>query len=138
MQDRFYKLADFITRMPAISTPIASGTYENGFWWLKFSININHPLAWHIVQELSYVVNYLSISERLSTVFYPVSGPPSVKQGPAETLEWIIESTSADFSPSELAEWLENRLPNPVDDLRAWFVDKKTNAQLKEFSEEAE
>lgn len=118
--DSFKKLEELITKIPAVKSPVAKGTYENGFWWLKFSIDLAHPLAWNVVQHFGHAINYLSISERLSTVFYPVSSPPGATNNPAEALAWIIETTSQDFSPNELAEWLDSRLPNPIDDTKEW------------------
>ena len=113
MADRFFKLTNLITDIPTICNPIKTGTHENGFWWVKFSIDTSNPLAWNVIQVFAYVINYLSISERLSTVFYPVAQPPFSADSMQECLEWIIESTSQDFLPNELAEWLENRLPDP-------------------------
>lgn len=113
MPERFSKLQALISQIPTLCSPIATGTHENGFWWLKFSIDTTDPLAWNVVHVFAYVINYLSISERLSTVFYPISGPPFRTDGPENCLEWIIESTSQDFLPNELAEWLETRLPDP-------------------------
>jgi hypothetical protein len=114
MPDRFQKLENLISQVPTLCSNVATGTHENGFWWVKFSLDINNPLAWNVVQVFAYVINYLSISERLSTVFYPVSPPPYTEGGPDKCLSWIIESTSQDFMPNELAEWLEVRLPDPT------------------------
>jgi hypothetical protein len=116
----FSELEKFITRVPGIKPGIGKGQTDDGFWWIKFQIDINHPLAWKIVQEFGHVVNYLSLDERLPTVFYPVSPPPYMNGGPDEFLSWIIESKDKVFSPKLLAEWLEGRLPRPVDALSEW------------------
>ena len=121
MPDRFQRLETLISKVPALCSPIATGTHENGFWWVKFSIDTSNPIAWNVVQIFAYVINYLSISERLSTVFYPVSPPPFENGGTDNCLEWIIESTSQDFMPGELAEWLETRLPDP-ENLGDWRI----------------
>jgi hypothetical protein len=118
--DYFNELENFIGRLPGIRLPIGKGQTEEGFWWVKFKFDLHHPLAWRIVQELGHVVNYLSINEKLPTVFYPVSPPPYMNGGPDEFLSWIIESKEKDFSPKLLSEWLEGRLPTPVDDLKEW------------------
>ena len=112
MPDRFQKLEQFISQLQSVGSPIASGVYENGFWWLKFSIDTQHEQSWSVVQMLAYTINYLSISERFSTVFYPVCPSPFLQENPEKSLMWIIESTSQDFTPNELVIWLENRLPN--------------------------
>ncbi len=111
MTERFNKLELLIAQLPAMHTPVSSGIYENGFWWVKFYIDTEHPQAWSVVQMLGYTINYLSISERFSTVFYPLSPSPFAEGVTHKAMYWIIESTSQDFSPNELAAWLESRLP---------------------------
>ncbi len=91
---------------------------------MKFSIDIESPLAWHVVQELGHVLNYLSVSERLPTTFKPVSPPPYMNGGPREFLSWVIECSDKDTQPATVAEWLEGRLPQPVSDLEQWANDE--------------
>lgn len=124
----FEKLLSFIERLPAIDLPagrksIGFGTYDNGNWWLKFSLDTGHELAWRHVQELGHVLNYLSVEERLPAVFMPVSPPPYMNGG-VEFLSWMIESRDQKFTPDKCAEWLEGRLPRPVDDLEEWAEDE--------------
>ena len=114
------ELTDFLERIPAIQKPISSGTFDNGIWWTKFSIDINNELAWNVVQELGHIVNYISLDEPLPTIFYPVSPPPYMNGGPTDFLSWVIETKDKDFKPETMKEWLEGRLPNPVDDLEQW------------------
>jgi hypothetical protein len=83
------------------------------------------PLAWHIVQEFGCVLNYLSITERLPTIFFPVSPAPYLNGGPRRFLWWVIESKTPDFTPAHAAEWLEGRLPKPVKDASKWQVDEE-------------
>ncbi|GAB5443363.1 MAG: hypothetical protein Fues2KO_37120 [Fuerstiella sp.] len=68
------------------------------------------------IQELGHVLNDLSLEERLPSVFTPVSPPPYMNGG-VEFLAWAIESTNPEFTPATCAEWLEERLPRPVDDI---------------------
>jgi hypothetical protein len=122
---KFMKLVDFLARIPAIEsndTPsrgIGSGQ-QDGDWWIKFGIDIDHDLAWHTVQELGAVLNYLSLEERLASVFKPVSPPPYLNGGPEEFLSWVIEAPD-DLKPGTLADLLEDRLPKPVEDEAAWL-----------------
>jgi hypothetical protein len=81
-------------------------------------------MAWRIVQELGHVLNYLSLNERLPTVFMPVSPPPYMNGGPRNFLSWVIECSDAGFTPSNCAEWLEGRLPWPIDDPEQWKLDE--------------
>jgi hypothetical protein len=127
----FHKLLGFLARVPAIRTNetpwggFGSGESENGLWWVKLSIDVRHPLAWHTVQEMAHVLNLLSIEERLPTVFKPVSPPPYMNGGPEDYLSWVIEATDPHATPVQIAEWLEGRLPKPVDDLAQWAHDDR-------------
>src|SRR5215472_17529128 len=110
-QDRtFEKIKAFLARVPAIQAGVGAGM-EKDSWFVKFGIDIDHRLAWNVVQEFGHVLNYLSINERLPTVFMPVSPPPYLNGGPREFLSWVIESNAKDFDQATCAEWLEGRLP---------------------------
>ena len=116
----FVTLLEYLASIPSISGTISHGTEDDGNWWVKFSIDIHHDLAWQTVQELGFVLNYLSLNERLPTVFMPVSPPPYLNGGPDEFLSWVIESTSPEFMPGTCKKWLETRLPRPVGDVSQW------------------
>lgn len=120
---QFLPLTDYLGRVPAIgaSNIFGSGEFEGG-WWVKFGVDIDHPLAWNVVQELGHVLNYLSIEEPLPTVFKPVSPPPYMNGGPHDFLSWVIEAPVA-MEPATVAKWLEGRLPRPVDELSEWQND---------------
>ncbi len=118
----FRLLEEYLAAVPGIQKPFGHG-HGVGGWWVKFSIDIDHPLAWRVVQELGHVLNYLSLDERLPTVFKPVSPPPYLNGGPGEFLSWVIECPEKEFKPSTLVQWLEGRLPRPVHDLAQWEVD---------------
>lgn len=116
----------YLERLPAIKLPagrksIGTGTLADGNWWMKLRLDLGHPLAWRHVQELGYVLNYLSVEDRLPTIFKPVSPPPYLNGG-SDFLSWVIESTDPAFSPDSCAEWLESRLPAPVEDEASWNV----------------
>ncbi|HVE52874.1 MAG TPA: hypothetical protein VNB23_05780 [Ramlibacter sp.] len=61
----FDALQAYLARVPAVSGSIASGQSPDGNWWVKFALDLAHPLAWKTVQELGCVLNYLSLEERL-------------------------------------------------------------------------
>lgn len=117
------QLKEYLSKIPGIEANLSSGIFDDGRWWVKFTIDIQHALAWRVVQELGHVLNYLSLDERLPTVFMPVSPPPYLNGGPHEYLSWVIESKSDDFDPATCAQWLEGRLPRPVDDLQQWEME---------------
>jgi hypothetical protein len=117
----FEPLQFFLANVPAVQLPIGVGTLKDGGWYAKFALDIHHKLAWNVVQELAHVLNYISVHERLPTVFMPVSAPPYMNGGPAEHLSWVIECHDSSFTPSMVREWLEGRLPRPVENEREWL-----------------
>ena len=120
----FHTLETFLSKVPAIVQPFGKGFEVSGGWWIKFTIDVDHPLAWHAVQELAHVLNYLSVNERLPTAFKPVSPPPYLNGGPRDFLSWVIECSDSTFKPGTVTKWLEGRLPQPVDDLSQWNSDE--------------
>lgn len=122
----FSGLVEFLKLVPAVrtndtpSSGIGRGSNDNG-WWVKFAIDIDHPLAWQVVQELGHVLNYVSIDEQLPTSFKPISPPPYMNGGPRDYLSWLIECPRDAMSPNTVAKWLEGRLPRPVEDERGWL-----------------
>jgi hypothetical protein len=119
----FEILKEYLSRVPGIDATIGAGHLNDGRWWIKFAVDIEHPLAWNVIQELGHVLNYMSLNDRLPTVFMPVSPPPYMNGGPREFLSWVIESKDKDFKPGTCAKWLEGRLPKPVDDITQWPQD---------------
>jgi len=89
-------------------------------WWVKLSLDIRSHLAWHVIQELGYVLNYVSLAERLPTVFMPTSSPPALNGGPDDFLHRVIESTVRGVDPSAICDALLERLPEPLEDLTQW------------------
>src|SRR5688572_11040062 len=79
------KLVEFLGKVPAVEV-LSSGSTPDAYWWIKLNIEIHHALAWNVVQELGFVLNYISIEEKLPTVFMPVSPPPYLNGGPDEYL----------------------------------------------------
>jgi hypothetical protein len=126
----FGTLVAYLSRLPAITGAIGRGHSDDGRWWVKFAIDISHPLSWHVVQELACVLNYLSITERLPTVFKPVSPAPYLNGGPAESLSWVVECDDREFKPGTVMKWLEGRLPRPVDDLTQWPGGESSDTDL--------
>lgn len=130
----FRALLDFLACVPSI---VATDAPSHGFgsgagrtiWWVKFSLNLNDPLAWNVVQELAHVLNYLSVDEKLPTIFYPVSPPPYLNGGPKQYLSWVIECPLSAMHPATVADLLKSRLPDPVDDLTQWAEEPSNTIQ---------
>ena len=111
---------NFLERVPAVSPH--GGVHEDDYWHIGLTIDLAHPLAWNVVQELGHFFNLISIGERLPTVFMPVSPPPYLNGGPEDCLSWIIKCDDLNLTPKALAESLEGRLPRPVEDLSQWLT----------------
>jgi hypothetical protein len=114
------RLEAFIRSIPCV-TWLSVSKADEPYWWLKFDIDIRSPVAWHVVQALGSVLNYLSIEERLPTVFMSVSPPPYLNGGPEQFLSWAIEAKIPFLDAGYIAEVLEGRLPQPVDNLEQWL-----------------
>ena len=71
-----------------------------------------------------HVLNYVSLNERLPTVFMRASSSLYANGGPHNFLSWVIESSDAGFTPSDCAEYLEGHLPRPVEDPEQWQLDE--------------
>ena len=113
-------LTKFLAKIPAVNSTIEAKCYDDGSWWLKLKIDIHHQNSWYVVQELAHAINYLSEDEKLPTKFYPVSPAPFGNGGPEVFLSWIIENEESEFSPEDLKNWLEGRLPDVEDGLEQW------------------
>ena len=114
-------LVDYLDKIPGLEV-ISSDITPDAYWWIKLDIDIEHKLAWNVVQELGFVLNYISISEPLPTIFKPVSPPPYLNGGP-ELLSWVIESTFNYIDPKWIKEVIEGRLPSPIEDEDNWVMD---------------
>ncbi|MEO5950882.1 MAG: hypothetical protein ABIQ44_00260, partial [Chloroflexia bacterium] len=123
LQRGVHKLRDFLEGIPAVSEVATSDAAEHE-WWVKFSIDIESPIAWHVVQELGHILNYISMDERLPTLFMPVSPPPYVNGGPGEFLSWVIEARGPGVDAWEITKVLEERLPDPIDEVNAWLEEE--------------
>ena len=117
------KLEAYLNKVPSVSV-ISSGKFSDYKWWVKFNIDIEHKLAWHAVQGLGFVLNYLSISERLPTTFKPVSPAYYLNGGPKSYLSWVIESEIPCLDPAYILAILKERLPDPIEDENQWNWDE--------------
>lgn len=138
----FDRLHQFFSKVPSIqkSRIDSYGSDGDQAWWFKFQIDTTHALAWQTVQELGHVLNYLSTNERLPTQFFPVSPPPYMNGDAQQFLAWVIQCNHPDFSPDIVCDWLEARLPSPVEDEAQWRIktdlkelEKMTDKELDQY-----
>ena len=114
------QMVKFLNSVPSVNV-IFHDVTPDSYWWIKLDIDISHHLAWNVVQELGFVLNYISLQEPLPTVFKPVSPPPYLNGGPSECLSWVIEPTAKAIDTRAVSAYLEQRLPQPVNDENAWI-----------------
>jgi hypothetical protein len=115
----FAPLLESLRTVPAIHDPIGSGVGTEVRWWVKFGIDIAHPLAWNVVQELTR--SELSVARGTAADRIHASLAAAVyDEGPKDFLSWVIESTDSQFTPGDCAEWLKGRLPRPLSDPAQW------------------
>jgi len=114
------KLRGVLASIPAV-TVLSVSEPEEPYWWVKVEIDISSRIAWHVVQELGFVLNEVSLTERFPTLFKPVSPPPYLNGGPEEYLSWVVEATLPFVDAGQLAEALRESLPKPIDDEEAWL-----------------
>jgi len=117
--ERLEALMGFLRKTPGVTWCAGSGP-DQPRWWVKLAIDIESEFAWHVIQELGFVLNYLSLNDRLPTVFMPVSPPPYANGGPKEFLSWAIEAEIPFLDPQVVHQMLEGRLPRPVEDPAQW------------------
>jgi len=113
-------LTDFLRRIPSLQV-LSHSLPTEPQWWVKLRIDIASPISWHIVQNLGFVLNYLSLEEPLPTVFRPVSPPPYLNGGPEDYLAWVIEAKIPFLDAGVIASFLQVRLPEPVEDEAQWL-----------------
>lgn len=112
-------LAKLIATLPSVQPSVGTSGPSEVRWWIKFSIARNHPLAWHVIQRLGWVLNYYSLDERFETTFHPISPPPDLNGGP-EFLSWVIEATLPLSNPDNVTRALRDAIPKPVKSESLW------------------
>ncbi len=69
------QLQEYLSQIPGLDIFSASEP-NDARWWFKLQIDIESTIAWHVVQNLAFVLNEISIFEPLPTTFKPTSPPP--------------------------------------------------------------
>ena len=115
------RLRAVLSRIPG-ATVLDSSPPAAPLFWIKFRIDLRSPVVWNVIQELAFVLNDLSVEERLPTLLMPVSPPPYLNGGPEEFLAWVIESRIEFLDPGQIATMLEARLPKPLEKPDGWVT----------------
>ena len=126
LEEGLSALVTYLDTLPAVS--VMSSGKQGSLWWVKLEIAIDSPHAWNVVQELGFVLNYISLGELLPTLFKPVSPPPYLNGGPKENLAWVIESTQPLVDPRTILGFLNERLPDPTKP-SDWLIESNENQE---------
>ncbi len=89
--ERLRELKEFVDQIPGVDA-ISISEPNEARWWVKLQIDIKSQTAWHVVQNLAFVLNEISVTETLPTTFKPTAPPPYLNGGPDEFLFWVIEA----------------------------------------------
>jgi hypothetical protein len=100
---------------------VSSQQNENGWWWVKFHLDMEAPASLIIVQALAYIFNGLSLNDPLPTRFFPTSSPPDMNGGPKDGLHWVVESIGDDVIPSDIYAALDDTLLFDVESVDDWL-----------------
>jgi hypothetical protein len=114
------QLRVLLVRIPPVHV-ISTSKPTATVWWVKLKIDLDSPIAWNVIQNLAFVLNGISVQERLPTVFKPDSPPPYLNGGPRQYLSWVVEATIPLLNAGVIAGLLEERLPEPLEDEDAWL-----------------
>jgi hypothetical protein len=114
-------VGQYIELLPGVEW-VSSKQEDNGFWWVKFHLDITHPTAWHIIQSLGYVFNSLSLNDPLPVVFFPNSSPPDMNGGPNDCLYWVLEPRNNNVKSEEILKALRTNLLFDVEKTDEWLA----------------
>ena len=123
IQSGLEKIKILLKSIPCINHVTTSSIGEP-FWWLKFSIDIDSRIGWTVVQEFGHILNYLSVNDKLPTIFYPVSPPPYMNGGPRDFLSWVIEPVIPFVDTNYIFDFLIGRLPKEYEKEESWLLDE--------------
>lgn len=125
----FAPMQALLERIPGVAYLGSGGSVPDG-WWVSLDIDVEHPLAWQVVQQLSHVLNFLAREEDWPTILTPIA--PTTIGGPKTSLSWAID-VGPDYPPAECARQLQAVLPDPVEDENEWHKRDAANDDSDEL-----
>ena len=108
------RLVALLARIPCLDN-FDCGEDLARHWWVSFDLDISSPIAWRVVARLGLLLNTPCSSKRMSVGFKPLP-----QEDTTETMRWEIASTAAGLDPNDVARWLRENLPQPLEDEEAW------------------
>src|SRR5262245_57726061 len=118
-----HRLVALLDRIPCLDNFDSGEDVARG-WWVSFDLDISSPIAWRVVARLGLLLNTPCSSKRMAIAFKPVpqeditgiSGSAAVPP----VFRWEITATGAGLDPNDVARWLRENLPAPLEDEEAW------------------
>ena len=115
--DEFLEMIGLLSKAPAISYGDSTATIgPDGEWSITFSIDIDHPVGWRVVQKFADLLNDPIESGGIA-MFHP---SPRDEFCPDGRMRWVIGGHTSRIAPKEFALMLYSGLPHPLHDVRVW------------------
>ncbi len=113
-------IGQFISKFPSVEW-VSSKQHDDGFWWVKFHLNMENPVSIVIVQALAHILNAKSLNDPLPTRFFPTSSPPYMNGGPKVHLHWVIEPFTHDVTVSDIFAAIDSTLLFDIESEVEWL-----------------
>jgi hypothetical protein len=116
------KLGETLSRVPLVEDFTWSGV-QFRFWWARFAVRSDTPLAWGVIRRLAYCLNtsVLELWGRQPFVFKPEGEETMWHAKQRDVIYWTIESTAPMLDPAEVAEHLERVLLSKIREEKDWL-----------------
>ena len=112
------RLVALLARIPCLDN-FDSGEGLAQHWWVSFDLDISSPIAWRVVAKLALLLNTPCSSKRMSVGF-----KPRPQEDTTETMRWEIASAAPGLDPNDVARWLRENLPQPLEEESAWMEEE--------------
>ena len=112
------RLITLLDQLPCLDN-FDSGEAESQCWWISFELDTGSPIAWRVVRELGLLLNTRCSSKLFCIVFKPLP-----HEGDCANVRWEICSTAPGLDPAEVARWLRENLPQPMNEESAWVEEE--------------
>lgn len=108
IRDGCAKIIAALSTIPLVEDLSWSGV-DYRFWWVRFGIRCQSPLAWGVIRRLAWALN-TSVLERWRRepfVLKPDREETLSEEENKEVIYWVIASTAPLLDPAEVAEDLQ-------------------------------
>ena len=122
IQNGCERLGATLAKVPLVSDFSWSGI-QHRYWWARFAIACDDPLAWGVIRRLAYCLNssVLELWRAQPFVFKPEGEETLFHARRRDVIYWTIESTVPLLDPAEVADHLEMVLLSEIADEKDWL-----------------